>query len=386
MPSLEALLTPASIQDFKTNQAVFSDSDDPAVHKSLKKPLWRPKQVLFTPAALEEDWGQQIYQRIQNLGIPAVKLKSNRVTGLRGDNERETYANAKQTMAVVTAPPSAFKLQPIPPSADWQFHLAEGCPAHCQYCYLASSLTGPPVIRVFANLPAILDNTRHYIGQKKVSKSEEPTTFEVSCYTDPLSLEHLTGSLSECIRYFGERPDQRLRWVSKFNAVEPLLSINHTGNTRCRASINAEAVSKGFEGGTASVEGRLQALRQLALPKSKGGGGYPVGLVIAPIMAFEGWQQGYTRLFEQISAALDFECDLTFELITHRFTAKSKEVLNEWYPKSSLDMGMDIRTTKRNKFGGIKYVYNKETTLALRGFFEEKIATHFPAANLLYWT
>ena len=111
--------------------------------------LWMPRQVLFTPAALEEPWGQQIYRRISELGLPITELKNNRVTGLRGKDERETYAKAKQTMAVVTAPPSALKLQPIPPSADWQFHLAEGCPAHCQYCYLASSLSGPPVIRVF---------------------------------------------------------------------------------------------------------------------------------------------------------------------------------------------------------------------------------------------
>ena len=53
----------------------------------------------------------------------------------------------------MVAAPGAAKLQPIPPSADWQFHLAEGCPAHCQYCYLAGSLAGPPVIRAFANLP-----------------------------------------------------------------------------------------------------------------------------------------------------------------------------------------------------------------------------------------
>ena len=152
------------------------------------------------------------------------------------------------------------------------------------------------------------------------------TSFEVSCYTDPLSLEHLTGSLGECIRYFGTQSDKQLRWVSKFDNVGPLLGIEHNGRTRCRASINADPVSKGFEGGTASVSDRIQALRTLALPREQGGGGYPVGFVIAPIMAFDGWQDSYSQLFEEIAAALDFECDLTFELISHRFTAKSKQV------------------------------------------------------------
>ena len=34
-----------------------------------------------------------------------------------------------------------------------------------------------------------------------------PTTFEVSCYTDPLGIEHLTGGLAERIRRFGTRAD-----------------------------------------------------------------------------------------------------------------------------------------------------------------------------------
>jgi spore photoproduct lyase len=71
------------------------------------------------------------------------RLQGNRLTGLRGETDRETYARAKATMAIVVSPPSRRKLQPIAPSADWRFDLAESCPAHCQYCYLAGSLSGP---------------------------------------------------------------------------------------------------------------------------------------------------------------------------------------------------------------------------------------------------
>ncbi len=341
--------------------------------------LWLPDRVLFTPAALAEPWGQQILARVESLNLPIVALPHNRITGLRGETDRQTYNTSKRTLAVVTAPPSAFKLSPIPPSADWQFHLAEGCPAHCQYCYLAGSLSGPPVIRAFANLPQILANLAAYEGDKF-------TSFEVSCYTDPLGIEHLTGSLAECIRYFGTRPHAHLRWVSKFDAVDDLLDLPHNGHTRCRASVNAAPVAGKFEGGTASVTARLQALRRLALPRSQGGGGYPVGVVIAPIMAMEDWREHYTHLFDSISAALDFDCDLTFELITHRFTPGSKEVLQTWYPQSQLDLDENKRSMKRNKFGGVKYVYDASTMKELRRFFESEIQRRFPTAELLYWT
>jgi spore photoproduct lyase len=342
--------------------------------------LWMPERVLFTPAALDEPWGQQIKKRLESLNLPIEELPRNRLTGLRGESERETYDTSKRTLAVVTAPPSSFKLSPIPPSADWQFHLAEGCPAHCQYCYLAGSLQGPPVIRAFANLPQILNNLAAY------EKPGNLTSFEVSCYTDPLGIEHLTGSLAECIRYFGTRTDGYLRWVSKFDAIEPLLDLPHNGHTRCRFSVNAAPISGRFEGGTASVASRLQALRILALPRSAGGGGYPVGLVIAPIMAAEDWQIHYGKLFNQISEALDFDCDLTFELISHRFTPGSKEVLQSWYPHSKLDMDEAKRSVKRNKFGGTKYVYDGDTMKKLRQFFESEIQKRFPNAKILYWT
>jgi spore photoproduct lyase len=338
-----------------------------------KTHLWLPKQVLVTPAAWSEAWGQQIIERIKTYNIPVTKLSHNRITQLQGKDDRETYAIAKNTLAIVDAPPSSFKLSPIPPSADWQFHLAQGCPAHCQYCYLAGSLSGAPVVKVFANLPQIIANLSNYEG-------ESPTTYEVSCYTDPLGIEHLTGSLAECIRYFGTRDNAYLRWVSKFDNVESLLDLPHNGHTRCRVSVNADPVSHFMEGGTATVGNRLQALRKLALS------GYPVGIVIAPIMTIANWQEHYQNLFDRISNSLDFDCDLTFELITHRFTPKSKEILQTWYPKSKLDLDETGRTQKRNKFGGVKYVYPQDTMNELKDFIQTGIETHFPQAQILYWT
>ena len=233
--------------------------------------------------------------------------------------------------------------------------------------------------RAFANLPAILNNLATY-------ENKEETTYEVSCYTDPLGIEHLTGSLAECIKYFGTRKRGFLRWVSKFDGVDELLALPHNGQTRCRFSVNAQSVSRRLEGGTSPVAARLGAIRKLALPHEQGGGAYPVGLVIAPIMPMENWRDEYGALFDQIEAALDFRCDLTFELITHRFTPGSKEVLMSWYPKTSLDLEESTRVQKRNKFGGVKYVYPRETMSELKAWFSAQIARRFPKGRILYWT
>jgi spore photoproduct lyase len=78
--------------------------------------------------------------------------------------------------------------------------------------------------------------------------------------------------------------------------------------------------------------------------------------------------------------------DMTAELITHRFTPGSKEVLLQWYPRTTLDLQEDARTQKRTKFGGFKYVYPKDAMNEMRAFFENTLAAILPRARILYWT
>ncbi len=349
---------------------------------------WLPKRVVATPAAYDHPHGLRIMARVEALGLEVERLRSNRLSGVRGDTERETYARAKSTLAIVVSPPSRRALQPIAPSADWRVDLAEGCPAHCQYCYLAGSLSGPPVTRVYADLDDILAGLADYAGRgtitsRSVQRAGEGTTFEASCYTDPLALDHLTGSWRRAVEHFGawDAPVQ-LRWTTKYDDVDGFAGLPHHGRTRVRFSVNCLPVAERFEGGTSRVPDRLAALRRLALD------GYPVGLTIAPIMPLPDWPAHYGHLLDLVAEAVDGVpgLDLTAELITHRFTPGSKEVLLGWYPRTKLEMDEAARSRKHGKFGAVKYVYPRETMAELRGFFEAELAARVPACRILYWT
>jgi spore photoproduct lyase len=345
---------------------------------------WTPRRVVVTPAALDRPHGQRIVDRVIELGLEVERLQSNRLTGVRAPTERETYARAKSTLAIVVSPPSRRALQPIAPSADWRVDLAEGCPAHCQYCYLAGSLTGPPVTRVYADLDEILANLVAYVGSGTARRRPaEGTTFEASCYTDPLALDHLTGSWQRAVEYFGawDAPVQ-LRWTTKYAEVEPYAALDHRGRTRVRFSVNCLPVTTRFEGGTASIFDRLHALRRLALA------GYPVGLTIAPIMPLPDWRTHYGELLDLVAAAVGGVpgLDLTAELITHRFTPGSKEVLLGWYPRTRLEMDETARSRKTGRFGAVKYVYPREVMAQLRSWFEHSLTDRLPACRVLYWT
>jgi spore photoproduct lyase len=149
-----------------------------------------------------------------------------------------------------------------------------------------------------------------------------------------------------------------------------------------RVSVNAEEVARRFDGGTAPVAARIAALRAVALA------GYRVGLTIAPVMPVPDWQESYGALLDGVAASLAGvpDLDLTVEIITHRFTPGSKDVLLDWYPNTRLEMDEDSRSEKRTKFGGVKYVYPREVMREMRGWFTEAVERRLLGAQLLYWT
>ena len=350
--------------------------------------VWKPRRVLVTRSANDHALTGRIIERAEGMGAEIVKLNGDQVRVPKEDSPAANYRLAKSTLALVVASPSKMRPQPIPPSADWRFDLATGCPAHCQYCYLAGSLKGPPITRVHVNLPKILEGLEPFVGQgtitsKDEKRAHEGTTFEASCYTDPLGIEPVTGALSDTVRWFGQwRDDVQLRFTTKYDGVEPLLGIEHRGRTRARFSVNAEPITRRFEGGTAKLADRLDAMGRMAEA------GYPIGLTVAPIMPIEGWRDHYADLLRSARRALSRSNrpDVTVELITHRFTPGSKDVLLGWYPATSLEMDENVRSQKRTKFGSVKYVYPATLMREMRAHLEGLAKAELPDARMLYWT
>ncbi|MGE5553216.1 MAG: spore photoproduct lyase [Betaproteobacteria bacterium] len=339
--------------------------------------LFRPARAYFEPAALDYPLGRKLYDRLVKEGV-AIRFTDshNRVTGLPGETPQEAFRAAKRTLVVGVKRDLDF--ESCRPSADFSLVLATGCPAVCEYCYLQTNLGRKPYIRVYANVEEILAAA----GRLIASRRPEVTVFEAASTADPLALEHLTGSLRRAVEWFGWQEYGRLRFVTKFAAVEPLLDADHRGHTRVRFTLNAEPVRRLFEHQTAPQSDRLAAARTLQAA------GYPIGFVLAPLMLFRGWRESYTALLDEVAAALgaaaDAEC--TFELIQYRFTAASKRIIRERFPATRLDLQEKGRHYKRGKYGRGKWVYAPSQAEALRDFLTEAIAERFPAARVDYFT
>lgn len=336
-----------------------------------------PDLVYFEPGALEYPKGKEIMGFVKARGIEyRMTTSHNRITNLPGETEQEKYRIAKRTLVVGVR--KTLKFDQSKPSADYAIPISTGCMGHCHYCYLQTTLGAKPYIRVYVNTEDILKTAKQYIEER----APEITTFEAACTSDPVGLEHITHSLQELITFMAGEEFGRLRFVTKFHHVGPLLDLKHNNHTRIRFSINSDYVIRQFEPSTSRFEERIEAAAKIAHA------GYPLGFIIAPIIWYDGWEKGYAELLERLAMTLpdDVYDGLTFEMIQHRFTKTAKNLIEQRYPKSKLEMDIAKRKQKWGRWGQYKYVYPQEQQTALREFITERIFEHFPKAKIDYFT
>ncbi|MEK3951551.1 spore photoproduct lyase [Paenibacillus sp. FSL H7-0703] len=336
-----------------------------------------PDLVFFEPDALNYPKGQRIMDWVKAKDIPyRMTTSHNRITNLPGETEVEKYRMAKKTLVVGIRKTLTFDQSK--PSAEYAIPISTGCMGHCHYCYLQTTLGAKPYIRVYVNTDDILSAAKAYIEER----APEITRFEAACTSDPVGLEHITGTLGDLIRFMADEEFGRLRFVTKYHHVDPLLDIKHNGHTRIRFSINSDYVIKQFEPATSRFEERIEAAGKIARA------GYPLGFIIAPIIWYDGWEEGYGELLRKLGETLPQHAtkNLTFELIQHRFTKTSKAVIEKRYPKTKLEMDIEKRKKKWGRWGQNKYVYPDEQQNALREFITERIFEHFPLSRIEYFT
>ncbi len=341
--------------------------------------MYIPHRIFFEKDALEYSLGKKLIDRFQREG-KAVKYTSshNRVTLLPGDTPPKRFLEAKRTLVVGVRRTLTFA--GCKPSAHYQLPLTTGCPGLCQYCYLHTTLGPRPYMRLYVNVNEILEQAAQYIQ----SRLPEETYFEGSATSDPLALEHYSGSLARTINFFSGMEKGFFRFATKQTYVKNLLKVKHNGKTQVRFSINTPKIVQDYEGGVPQVKERIRAA--LAMKKA----GYPVGFLIAPVFIYEGWEKEYLNLLEEISSLWKANSspgennDTTFEIIAHRFTARAKKNILSVFPHSSLPLEEKERKFKYGQFGYGKYLYSPDIYQQMKELFLPTVPRLFPGGEVSY--
>ncbi|MFA9397648.1 MAG: spore photoproduct lyase [Clostridiaceae bacterium] len=346
--------------------------------------MFIPNKIVFEKKALDYEIGKNIYEKFKDKSnIEIILASSNRIaTHITGENRREKYVSGKKTLVVGIK--KTAKFQTCKPSAHFQLPLVSGCIGQCEYCYLNTQLGDKPYIKVNANLEDILKEAKDNI----IDRSPEITIFEGAATSDPIPIEPYTNSLFKTIEFMGSEELARFRFVTKFNDVDSLLNARHNNHTEIRFSINTDKIIKEYEHGTASINLRLEAAAKIAKA------GYKLGFIIAPVFLYDNWRKEYRELLDMLydKLSIDVLNDISkqkhstigFEVISHRFTTKAKNIILDIYPETTLPMNEDVRTFKYGQFGYGKYVYSKEQLQEMKDFFVVEIDKRFKNKEIKY--
>ncbi|MEW6573368.1 MAG: spore photoproduct lyase [Bacillota bacterium] len=335
-------------------------------------PSFVPKLVLIQKSALEYPLGRDLKKRFENRGIELLVYEK-RVPPLPRASFGERFQLGKRTLAVSVR--QAREFQSCRPSAHYQLPLVSGCPGYCEYCYLNTNLGQSPYVKVYVNVDEILHRAAAYTEQRRPDR----TVFEGAATSDPVAVEGWTGALLRAVEFFALLPGAEFRFVTKYTDVESLLGARHSGKTTVRFSINCESIMNKFERGVPRLRSRLEAAKETA------GAGYPLGFLIAPIFALDGWRREYEKLLLTVKRNIPEDTPLTFELITHRFTDRARKIIRQAYPGTNVPLDDKDRVFKFGQFGYGKYVYPQELMEELKEFFQTRINELFPLATILYF-
>ncbi|HSQ89120.1 spore photoproduct lyase [Romboutsia sp.] len=338
--------------------------------------MFKPKRVIFEKGTLDTEVGKNIYDKVKDdKNIEIIKLTSNKIKGhIPGENLYEQYRAGKETLVVGIR--KTLKFQTCKPSANYQLPLVSGCMGRCEYCYLNTQLGDKPFVRVFANTDDILNQAKKYIEERL----PDVTIFEGAATSDPVPVEPYTDTLRKTIEFFGQEEKGRFRFVTKYNDIDSLLDIKHNNHTEIRFSINTPKIIDTYEHHTASSSKRIEAAAKVA------SAGYQIGFIIAPVFLYDNWKQDYIELIKSIKEKLpkEFNEKIIFEVISHRYTTKAKNIILEIFPQTTLPMDDEERKFKYGQFGYGKYVYTKEQLSEMKEFFQEQIKEFFPNSIIKY--
>lgn len=225
---------------------------------------------------------------------------------------------------------------------------SSGCMASCLYCYLVCNYNKCSYLRIFVNREEIMENII-----KKVNASDTDLVLEIGSNSDLILEETISSNLSWTIKEFISKTSKgKLTFPTKFCMVDSILNLKHQGRIIPRMSVNPKSIIKTIELGTSNLDERIEAINKLS------DSGYPVGILIAPVIFVNNWKKLYKELIIYLSKKLSEKSKevVFFEVIFMTYSFIHNAINTEAFPNSPLLLNKEQMKAR----GKGKYTYKNE--------------------------
>jgi spore photoproduct lyase len=250
-------------------------------------------------------------------------------------------------------------------------YTSSGCSAMCLYCYLVCNYNKCSYLRLFVNVDEMLNRLI-----KKSQETVKECTFEIGSNSDLILENQITGNLEKTIEEFGKKGRGFITFPTKFSMVDNLLNLKHNSKTIVRMSVNSQKIITKVEIGTSSLDKRIEAINKLYQA------GYKVGILIAPVIFINNWQQLYLELLDKLNNCLDEKLkeSLMIEIIFMTYSYVHNVINSEAFPQAPNLYNKELMTGR----GRGKYWYKEDYRKEGEIFFRKEINKRFKKANILY--
>ncbi|HBC92591.1 MAG TPA: spore photoproduct lyase [Pelotomaculum sp.] len=327
-----------------------------------------PDKIFYEPAVLDYELGRQMREKFAQ--VPWIPIEShNRIEQLR-KNKNQKFARMKRHLIIGVR--KSLKYTPNHKVSDFLVpYTSSGCSAMCLYCYLVCNYNKCSYLRLFVNREQMMDKLI-----KTATHSEKDLVFEIGSNSDLVLENTITQNLEWTIEEFGKSKKGFLTFPTKFDMVEPLLSLNHRGRIVLRMSVNPHEIIRRIEFGTSSLTSRIDALNRMS------DAGYKVGLLIAPIVLVDNWRELYKQLIEQLSDQISENAkkQLFIEIIFMTYSYVHRAINKEAFPKA-IELFDNALMTGR---GRGKYCYREDIRAVGEQFLREQLAQKLNNVPILY--
>lgn len=313
--------------------------------------------VYYEPQALEYPLGKQLHETYQSL--PWIEIESHNRIPEFSMSANKDFPKLKQHLIIGIR--KTHKYVENHKVSDWLVpYTSSGCRAMCLYCYLVCNYNKCSYLRLFVNREQMMERLL-----KTDAAAPVPQTFEIGSNSDLVLENAVTGNLPWTVERFGKEGKGHLTFPTKFDMVQPLLNLDHRGKTIFRMSVNPSKIISQVELGTSPLDARIRALNDMAEA------GYPVGLLIAPVILLPSWKQMYGELIERLADELSPKVKRSgfIEIILMTYSFVQNAINTEAFPNAAPIFNRSLMTGR----GRGKYCYRNEVREEAEAFFREQI-------------
>lgn len=330
--------------------------------------MFKPKKIYYEKEIEDYELGRELLKKYEDISKIIIDNHNN-IQEMRS-KQNSDFPDMKRNLIIGTR--KTHKYQENHKVSDFLVpYTSSGCVAMCMYCYLVCNYNKCAYMRLFVNREQMLEKII-----KTSNNSSKELTFEIGSNSDLILENTITNNLVWTIENFANSYKGFLTFPTKFDMVDPILPLQHNGKIIVRMSVNPEEIINKVEFGTSRLNDRINAINKLKEA------GYKVGIIIAPVIFTDNWEELYLELIKTLSEKLSnkVKMDVFFEIIFMTYSYVHDKINTEAFPNA---INLFDKEKMRGRGRG-KYMYKDEFRKNGEMFFKRELKKYFDGNKILY--